>query len=204
VIRHLISDARAWAAGYATRARGHTVGDVRHDVVLLPLAAAALLVTACTGNSQSPARPQPPSAPASAAQPGTAQAGAATSNGCAGQSPVSPLPVWARSGFSPPDQAMPQVRGEAGNILAILWADPLHSPPLPDRSNKILWVAKIPPAAPNPLVITATLAGGTRTVTRSVPGGPGPSIIDLPAPGCWTLHLSWSSRTDELKLRYVA
>jgi hypothetical protein len=99
---------------------------------------------------------------------------------------------------------MPHVMGEAGNIVAILWADPLHSPPLPDRSNKILWVSKIPPAAPDPLVITATLAGGTRTVTRSVPGGPGPSIIDLPAHGCWTLHLSWSGRTDELKLRYVA
>jgi hypothetical protein len=37
-----------------------------------------------------------------------------------------------------------------------------------------------------------------------VPGGPGPSIINLPAPGCWTLHLSWSGHRDELKLRYVA
>jgi hypothetical protein len=135
-----------------------------------------------------------------------AQAGAAASNGCVGQPPVSPLPVWARSGFSPPDQAMPHVMGEAGNIVAILWADrdALHSPSLPDRGNKILWVSRIPFAAPNPLVITATLAGGTRPVTVSVPGGPGPSIIDLPAPGCWTFHLSWSGHTDELKLRYVA
>jgi hypothetical protein len=31
-----------------------------------------------------------------------------------------------------------------------------------------------------------------------------PSIIDLPAPGCWTLHLSWSGHTDEIQLRYVA
>ena len=99
---------------------------------------------------------------------------------------------------------MPHVMGEAGNIVAILWADPLHSPPLPDRSNKILWVSKIPPPAPDPLVITATLAGGTRMVTVSVPGGPGPSIIDMPAPGCWTFHLNWSGHTDELKLRYVA
>jgi hypothetical protein len=38
----------------------------------------------------------------------------------------------------------------------------------------------------------------------AVPGGPGPSIIDLPAPGCWTLRLSWSGHTDELRLRYVA
>jgi hypothetical protein len=43
----------------------------------------------------------------------------------------------------------------------------------------------------------------TRTAV-SVPGGPGPSIIDLPAPGCWTLHLSWSGHTDKLKLHYVA
>ena len=101
---------------------------------------------------------------------------------------------------------MPHVMGEAGDIVAILWAprDALHSPSLPDRSNKILWVPRIPPVAPDPLVIKATLAGSTRTATVYVPGGPGPSIIDLPAPGCWTLHLSWSGHTDELKLHYVA
>ena len=185
--------------------------DMRHGVVCVPLAAAALLVAACTGNSQPPAGPQPPAArastaQASAAQAGAAQAGALTSNGCAGQPPVSPLPVWARSGFSPADLAMPHVMGEAGNIVAILWAprDALHSPPLHDRSNKILWVSRVPLVAPDPLVITATLAGSTRTATVSVPGGPGPSIIDLPAPGCWTLHLNWSGHTDELELRYVA
>ena len=59
-------------------------------------------------------------------------------------------------------------------------------------------------SAADPLVIRAALAGSTRTATVSVPGGPGPSIIDLPAPGCWTLHLSWSGHTDELQLRYVA
>jgi hypothetical protein len=86
-----------------------------------------------------------------------------------------------------------------------LWAarDALRSPPLQDRGNKILWVSKVP-HAPDPLIIRATLAGGTRTATVSVPGGPGPSTIDLPAPGCWTLHLSWSGHTDELQLRYVA
>ena len=101
---------------------------------------------------------------------------------------------------------MPHVLGEAGNIVAILWArrDALHSPPLQDRSNKILWVSRIPLTGPDPLVIKATLAGSARTATVSVPGGPGPSIIDLPKSGCWTLHLSWSGHTDELKLRYVA
>ena len=175
---------------------------MRHGGVFVPLAVVAVLVAACTSNRQPPAHPQPPVA----ARESTAQAGVVTSNGCAGQPPVSPLPVWARSGFSPADQAMPHVMGEAGNIVAILWAsrDALHSPALQDRNNKILWVSRIPLVAPNPLVINATLAGSTRTVTVSVPGGPGPSIIDLPAPGCWIFHLSWSGHTDELKLRYVA
>jgi hypothetical protein len=104
---------------------------------------------------------------------------------------------------------MPHVLGQAGNIVAILWAsrDALHAPPLRDRSNKILWVSRIPLTGPDPLVIKGTLAGNAgnaRTATVSVPGGPGPSIIDLPAPGCWTLQLSWSGHNDELKLRYVA
>ena len=176
---------------------------------LVPLAAAALLVAACTSNTHPSARPQPPAARAGAAQASAAQAATAAtaaSNGCVGQPPVSPLPVWARSGFSPADQAMPHVMGRAGNIVAILWATPdaLHSPPLPDRNNKILWVSRIPLVALDPLVIKATLAGSTRAVTVAVPGGPGPSIIDLPAPGCWTLHLSWSGHTDELKLHYAA
>ena len=132
-------------------------------MVLVPVAAAAFLVAACTGNGQPLAHPQPSTARASAAHAsaapaGTAQAGAVTSDGCAGQPPVSPLPVWARAGFQPSDQAMPHVMGEAGNIVAILWAprDALHSPSLPDRSNKILWVSRVPFVAPNPLVIKAT------------------------------------------------
>ncbi len=63
------------------------------------------------------------------------------STGCAGQPPVSSLPVWARGGFTPPDLAMPHVLGATGDIVAILWAtrDALHAPPLPDTANKILW-----------------------------------------------------------------
>jgi hypothetical protein len=167
---------------------------MRRGVFFAPLAVVILLVAACTGSSR-------PSAGVS----GGAVASAA-SDGCGGQLPVSPLPVWARAGFNPPDQAMPHVMGEAGNIVAIMWAtrDALHSPPLPDVGNKILWVSRIPFVAPEPLVIRATLAGSTRTATVSVAGGPGPSTIDLPAPGCWTLHLSWSGHSDELRLRWVA
>ncbi len=98
---------------------------------------------------------------------------------------------------------MPHVMGAAGNIVAILWAtrDALHAPPLPNPHNKILWVSRF--FSPGPMTIRATLAGSARTATVHLPNGPGPSYVNMPAPGCWTLHLTWSGHTDQLSLRYV-
>jgi hypothetical protein len=165
------------------------------------LAAVAVLLVAtaaCSGNPQQ----QPRQAQPSAAQPPLTLISPASANGCAREPPVSPLPVWARSGFTPPDIAMPHVVGAAGNIVAILWAthNALHAPALPDRVNKILWVSRV---SPGPMTIRATLAGSTRTATVDLPNGPGPSYVDMPAPGCWTLHLSWGGHADQFSLRYV-
>jgi hypothetical protein len=167
-------------------------------VAALTAVAVSLVAAACSGNP----RQQPRQAQPSAAAAPRADLPAST-GGCAGQPPVSPLPVWARSGFTPPDIAMPHVMGAAGNIVAILWATPdaLHAPPLPNRANKILWVSRL--FSPGPMTIRATLAGSTRTATVNLPNGPGPSYVNMPAPGCWTLHLSWGGHTDQLSLRYV-
>jgi hypothetical protein len=167
-------------------------------LVALATVAVSLLVAACSGNpQQQPRRAQP-----SAAQPPLSQISPAGANGCAARPPVSPLPVWARSGFTPPDIPMPHVIGSADNIVAILWATPdaLHAPALPDRANKILWVSRV---SSGPMTIRASLAGSARTATVDLPDGPGPSYVDMPAPGCWTLHLSWAGHTDELSLRYT-
>src|ERR1700722_794435 len=163
---------------------------MRHRVLVVPLAAAASLLAACTGHGQQPASGQ--------------SSLSAASNGCAGQPPVSSLPTWARAGVTPPDMAMPHEMGASGNIGAILWSpkNPLHAPPLPNRGNKILWASRVD--GPGPLVIRATLAGSARTAAVSLPDGPGPSYVNLPAPGCWTLHLSWGGHTDRLMLRYVS
>ena len=101
---------------------------------------------------------------------------------------------------------MPHVTGASGNIVAILWSpkNALHAPPLPNMSNKILWVSRGLVDGPGPLIIRATLAGSARTTAVSLPDGPGPSYVNLPAPGCWTLHLSWGGHTDRLMLRYVS
>jgi hypothetical protein len=102
---------------------------------------------------------------------------------------------------------MPYVLGAKGAIAAIVWADPLVSPPARDYNNKILWVSRTPlQLGGGDLRISAQRIDGGKSVgspvARSVQGGPGPSIIDLPAAGCWRLSLSWSGHTDTMDLRY--
>jgi hypothetical protein len=102
---------------------------------------------------------------------------------------------------------MPYVLGQDGKIAAIQFANPLVSPPSPRYNNKILWVSRRPQNPGSDLQITAQkLVGNTpvgRLVHRNVTGGPGPSIINLPAAGCWQLELHWSGRSDTLDLRYT-
>lgn len=115
--------------------------------------------------------------------------------------------MWARGGFSPPDQPVPYVLGESGRILGVVFGDPLHAPPGGDHANKILWVAS--PATPSGTVATSgalhlhgSLAGSSETVDQVIAGGPGPSIVDVPRPGCWTFELRWSGVVDRVTLRY--
>src|SRR4051794_20172065 len=117
------------------------------------------------------------------------------------------LPVWARTGFSEPRPRMPHVVGRAGRIAALEFGDPLRSPPSEHRSNKILWVSRRPWTGYRNLAIHAQRMQGThpigQPVSRLVRGGPGPSIVDLPAAGCWRLVLRWAGRSDSLDLRYA-
>ena len=165
---------------------------------MLVIAVAAALAAGCTSAGQSAASRSPAATASSGQAP-------ASGGGCLAQPLVSPLPTWARAGFSDPAAPQPHVLGADGDIVAILWAvrDPLHAPPLADRANKILWVSRLPVQPLSPLKIRATLAGTGLNVSREVIGGPGPSYVDLPAAGCWILALSWSGRTDQVKLRYV-
>jgi hypothetical protein len=99
---------------------------------------------------------------------------------------------------------MPYVLADSGDIVAVLWAahHPLVVPPSADRNNKILWVARVGVATS--LRIRAELHGSGETVTRKIAGGPGPSVVDLPSPGCWSMDLTWGGRHDHLQLEYVS
>src|SRR5215469_14456751 len=72
---------------------------------------AALLAAGCSGGRQ----------PGHARFSGTTSTGLAAGGGsCSSEPPISPLPTWARAGFSPPDAPMPHVLGDRGDIVAIL------------------------------------------------------------------------------------
>jgi hypothetical protein len=150
-----------------------------------------LLATACTG-----AAPRSSSHPASPTLIETARS-------CHAAVDVSPLPTWARGGFTPPGQAIAHVSGLRGDIVGVLFGYPLHAPPLATRRNKILWVARAPGSG-TALQIRASLNGSSLVVDRAVAGGPGLSIVDVPKAGCWTFHLSWSGHEDEVAIPYAA
>jgi hypothetical protein len=124
-----------------------------------------------------------------------------SSSSCVDRVPARVLPRWARAGFSEPNPRAPYVLGDNGNIAAILFAQPLAAPPSPHYNNKILWVARVDAGT---LRISATLQGGADKASRVITGGPGPSIVNLPQPGCWHLTLQWGASTDSLDLDYLA
>jgi len=42
-----------------------------------------------------------------------------------------------------------------------------------------------------------------KPVTETVAGGPGPSYVNMPSPGCWRMTLTWSGYRDSLDLDYA-
>ena len=167
-------------------------------VVLLAAVAVAACSPASHPASSSPSR-QDTAVPGGGAAPVPAA-------GCLARRIDGPLPVWARSGFQPPDLPIGHVTGLRGDIVAILWGGPessLYAPPITSQRNKILWIPRHADEAGAPLTIRAMLNGTHRGVTRQLPDV-GPSHVDLPAPGCWTLDLSWSGHRDQVELWYTA
>ncbi len=113
------------------------------------------------------------------------------------------LPEWARAGFSEPEPSgIPFVRSQDGDLVAILFGHPLASPPVPGRSNKVLWVPRVAPG--EEVRATARLDGTGPAVAVDVPAFLGPSGIDLPSPGCWRVDVSWDGVTRSVHLPYTA
>ncbi|MFG1738736.1 hypothetical protein ACGFLT_11995 [Micromonospora chalcea] len=170
--------------------------SVPRRVLLAPV----LLLAGCTGPVTVPA-----TGPATT-ETTVPAAGPSVPPACAERVETGRLPDWADAGFTG-DTRVRHVFGAGGEIVAILFAYPLVHDRGDGANNKILWVARpepgrSEPAPRTPLVITATRDGTGAPVVREVAGGPGPSIVDLPAAGCWRLRLDWSGRTDTMDLVY--
>lgn len=201
----------AQTAGHAD----HLADDVRRTarrrrLMAVGPAAAVLAVCAVVGLVWVAAARSP-----SASTAGTGESIAATS--CRTPS-TGPLPVWARAGFSGDGAGVHWVLSDSGNVAAILFAYPLVAPHAPDgANNKILWVINqtatastsgAAPTGPQPAGSMTQIIGhleGT-DVTAAVDAGPGPSIVDMPRPGCWHLDLpaGWTGRADSIDLEWIA
>lgn len=160
---------------------------------------AVIVVAGCTGPG---AATSPVGAPAGTVPADRAGGG----DGCGSPIATDALPDWADAGFRG-DARVPHVFGAGGEIVAVLFGNPLRVTRVDGSANKILWVARTEstPAdatASTDLTITATLDGSDTRVTREVAGGPGPSIVDLPRAGCWHLDLRWSGGQDTMDLVY--
>jgi len=116
------------------------------------------------------------------------------------------LPEWTASA-NPPD--LPFVMSVEENLVGVLFANPLRAgePDPNGPSNKILWIAREPrDGMPLELVLTPLEgAGDPVTVTQPANSSPGeiyPSIVTVPAPGCWAVTASWNENTATLALPF--
>jgi hypothetical protein len=141
-----------------------------------------------------------------AASPGSGRGQRVAVSPCVSRVQRGVLPVWARAGFSSPRPTGPYVLSARGKLAALLWADPLLSPRPRDHNNKILWVSRVTTVPGSDLRISAQRMSGSTPIGAPVPrrvsGGPGPSIVNLPAPGCWRFTLRWSGQVDSIDLVY--
>lgn len=155
----------------------------RRRLVAAPIAAIAVVAAVVAGISLSRPHSAVPAGPAHTSACAPLQTG--------------PLPAWARSGFSGDDHP-PFATSSSGDVVAIVFASPLSAPPQPGRNNKILWVHHHGQA--DGARVTARLEGTDKVTHLSLPYGP--SIVDMPAAGCW--HLEWGSGAehDSLNLRW--
>jgi hypothetical protein len=100
-------------------------------------------------------------------------------------------PAWAQGGWTHATGTpwgVPWALGTGGDAVAFVFANELvagGSPRIDGTNNKVLWVAK---GSPTNFVVEGIPPGGTQAVV-TVNGGP--SIVDVPSPGCWRFHLTW-------------
>jgi hypothetical protein len=120
-------------------------------------------------------------------------------------------PAWTAPAFadSSPGVPWPHALSKRGNVVAIVFGNPLRAGDRTDYTNKILWIVRLARLG-SPLTIEARPLHATRPLIThawppdSSPGETYPSYVNVPAAGCWQLTLRWAGHTDWIDLRYNA
>ncbi|HEX2322897.1 MAG TPA: hypothetical protein VHJ18_28300 [Streptosporangiaceae bacterium] len=175
----------------------------------------ALLTAACTSG-----RPAPAPTGRGVSTSATSQSAAATApagnpvrgakytgGGCgATRLRLGGAPLWAASANPP---RIPYALAARRKAAGFLFGNPLRAGHPENPDNKILWVVALPRDG-SPLRLTAHPVGATAPVVsstwpdNSAPGEIYPSIVNVPAPGCWHFTLSWNGHSDTVDLRYIS
>ena len=91
-------------------------------------------------------------------------------------------------------------------MVGMLFGAPLRAGSRDDgRSNKILWISREPRNGATLEITGTSERGGSMSASQSADASPGeiyPSIVDVPAPGCWHLNLAWGPNTATVDLYY--
>jgi hypothetical protein len=146
-------------------------------------AALMMLAIACNQPAGGPAAAHSSQSPETAA------------GGCAGTVLTNAEPPqWAQSGWTVTKGSawpVPWTSDASGDAVAFVFATKLvagASPRVDGSANKVLWVLR----EAGPFVVEGRPAGQSAPVV-TVPGGP--SIVDVPTPGCWTFRLIPNDRS---------
>ncbi len=119
-----------------------------------------------------------------------------------------PHPAWidtAAKGDSLPPT--PYVVAEPGIAAWFLSASPLRGPVATDHGNKIIWVLDGDRSGDGLHMHVTDASSGVSPQDLFWPWPPGPLVgsgINVPAPGCWRVDLTWGARSARVFLRYEA
>lgn len=171
------------------------------------VAIAATLCVISAGCEKAPppsnARPNSTATPFGAAPSTSAKAGV---GGCGRVFPPNAkMPSWTAT--AGPPTGLPWVMSASGNMVGILFGQPLRVAPRDDGiSNKILWISRSPREGQTLQIAGQRLSDGkTANATEPADSSPGeiyPSIVDMPGQGCWRLDLTWGPNTAIVYLYY--
>src|SRR5882757_8003585 len=173
-------------------------------VALLALGVTAACTSAGPKHSAAIPAPHPAAAATTSTtptNPGTPAPAPPTEAKCSYRPSTAALPTWARAGFSPPYNAWKYVTSKSGNMVGVLFGDPLRAgtPGPTQAQNKILWVAHDSTAGA--MTIDAELVGRTERVYLG-PVPIGPSYVNVPQAGCWHLTLHLATGDDSIDIVY--